>query len=201
MYSRRGKHLYTQPPPPTSTDKPKEFKTMLTATIIATSFLFAAIITIDFVSGLIKLWQNAGAKRQPPIEAKPVIEQPIEADPWTLPVPEQAIALPTEQPSVRQMLLPAARIQIATLDWAERNLPPAEIYAAEMPCAIALAKSRSPKVAPVIELATKAQLQSSGIRKLKQLAREIKLSGYGNMRVAQLAAALEGKVAAHQLVA
>jgi hypothetical protein len=71
-----------------------------------------------------------------------------------------------------------------------------------MPCVIAMAKSRLCKTAPVVvELATKAQLQSSGIRKLKQLAREIKLSGYSNMRVAQLAAALEGKVATHQLAA
>jgi hypothetical protein len=174
---------------------------MLTATIIATSFLFAAIITIDFVSGLIKLWQNAGAKRQPPIEAKPVIEQPIEADPWTLPVPEQAIALPTEQPSVRQMLLPAARIQIATLDWAERNLPPAEIYAAEMPCAIALAKSRLPKPAPVVEFATRQQLIDSGIRRCKKLASQLKVRRYNTMRLAELADALLGKITLIDLAA
>ncbi len=191
---------------------------MLTAIIIATSLLFAAIITIDFASGLIKLWENAGAKPSLRVELATVFEQPTAEeqtssnqlkpasalpDFWTLPGEEVTIALPTEQPSVkRHLLLSPARVQIATLEWIESNLPPVETFIVEMPCVIAMAKSRLCKTAPVVvELATKAQLQSSGIRKLKQLAREIKLSGYSNMRVAQLAAALEGKVATHQLAA
>lgn len=179
---------------------------------IATIFIalsFAAIVMIDFISGLVAIWEKAGSQAQPQVSASVLIEQSPAAqkleveltpDPWTLPTPDGA-TLPIEQIAKQQMLLPAAQAQIATLEWTLRNLPPVEIYAIEIPDAIAMAKARLPKAAPVIELATKAQLQSSGIRKLKQLAREIKLSGYGNMRVAQLAAALEGKVAAHQLVA
>ena len=175
---------------------------LLTATIVAIAILFTASAIADFTAGLVRLWRNAGTKAQPRVEAKPAIEQLIEADPWTLPISEQEIALPAEQPSVKsQLLLAPARVQVATLQWVESNLPPVETFIVEMPCAIAMAKARLSKAAPVIELATKAQLQSSGIRKLKQLAREIKLSGYGNMRVAQLADALEGKVTAHQLVA
>jgi hypothetical protein len=182
---------------------------LLTATIVAIAILFTASATADFVAGLIKLWKSAGSQAQPQVSASVLIEQSpaapkLEAevipDPWMLATPDGA-TLPVEQIVKQQMLLPAAQAQIATLEWTLRNLPPVEIYAAELPCAIAMAKSKLPKAAPVIELATKAQLQSSGIRKLKQLAREIKLSGYGNMRVAQLAGALEGKVAAHQLVA
>jgi hypothetical protein len=176
---------------------------LLTATIVAITILFTVSAIADFAAGLVRLWRNAGTKAQPRVEAKPPIEQLIEVDPWTLPISEQEIALPAEQPSVKpQLLLAPARVQIATLEWMERNLPPVETFIVEMPCAIAMAKSRLCKTAPVVvELATKAQLQSSGIRKLKQLARALKLSGYGNMRVAQLANALEGKVAAHQLVA
>lgn len=179
---------------------------------IATIFIalsFAAIVMIDFISGLVAIWEKAGSQSQPQVNANAVIEQSpaapkleaeVTPDPWMLATPEQA-TLPAEQIVKQQLLLPPARVQIATLEWTLRNLPPVEIYATELPCAIAMAKARLPKAAPVIELATKAQLQSSGIRKLKQLAREIKLSGYGNMRVAQLADALEGKVTAHQLVA
>ena len=182
---------------------------LLTATIVAIAILFTASAIADFAAGLIKLWKSAGSQAQPRVNANAVIEQSpaapkleaeVTPDPWMLATPEQA-TLPAEQIVKQQLLLPPARVQIATLEWTLRNLPPVEIYATELPCAIAMAKARLPKAAPVIELATKAQLQSSGIRKLKQLAREIKLSGYGNMRVAQLADALEGKVTAHQLVA
>ncbi len=188
-------------------------ESLLTVATVAITILFTASAIADFTAGLVKLWQDAGSKAQPRVEAKPAIEQPAIAnqvepasalpDLWMQPVEEAAIALPAEQPSVKsQLLLAPARVQTATLQWIESNLPPAETFIVEMPDAIAMAKSRLPKTAPVVmELATKAQLQSSGIRKLKQLAREIKLSGYGNMRVVQLASALEGKVAAHQLVA
>jgi hypothetical protein len=100
------------------------------------------------------------------------------------------VTLPAEQ-IVKQQLLPPARVQVATLQWLESNLPPAETFIVEMPCAIAMAKSRLCKATPVVEIASKQQLINAGIRKLKQLARETKLSGYSNMRVAQQAAALE----------
>jgi hypothetical protein len=184
---------------------------MLTAIIIATSLLFAAIITIDFASGLITLWENAGAKTQPPIEAKPAIAgcsianqvEPASALPdlWMLPVEEVAIALPAEQIVKQQLLLAPAQVQIATLEWVERNRPPVETFIVEMPNVIEMAKARQVKAAPVVELATREQLESCSIRRLKALAREIKVRNYGSMRLTQLASALENKVTAHQLVA
>ena len=182
---------------------------LLTATIVAIAILFTVSATADFVAGLIKLWKSAGSQAQPQVSASVLIEQSPAAqkleveltpDPWTLPTPDGA-TLPIEQIAKQQMLLPAALAQIATLEWTLRNLPPVEIYAIEIPDAIAMAKSKLPKAAPVIELATKKQLESCSIRRLKALARQIKLRGYGSMRLTELASALEGKVAAHQLVA
>ena len=182
---------------------------LLTATIVAIAILFTASATADFVAGLIKLWKSAGSQAQPQVSASVLIEQSPAAqkleveltpDPWLLPTPDGA-TLPVEQIIKEQLLLPPARVQVANLEWALSNLPPVETFIVEVPDAIAMAKSRSPKVAPVIELATKKQLESCSIRRLKALARQIKLRGYGSMRLTELAAALEGKVAAHQLVA
>ena len=179
---------------------------------IATIFIalsFTAIVMIDFISGLVAIWEKAGSQSPPQVSASVLIEQSpaapklkaeVTLDPWALPTPDGA-TLPIEQIAKQQMLLPAALAQIATLEWTLRNLPPVEIYAIEIPDAIAMAKSKLPKAAPVIELATKKQLESCSIRRLKALARQIKLRGYGSMRLTELASALEGKVAAHQLVA
>ncbi|HEY9781836.1 MAG TPA: hypothetical protein V6D09_17065 [Leptolyngbyaceae cyanobacterium] len=185
---------------------------LLTAAIIAIALLFAAATTIDFATGLVKLWQDAGSKALPRVEAKPAIEQPAIAnqvepasalpDIWMQLVEEVVIALPAEQPSVKpQLLLAPAQVQVATLQWSLNNLPPIETFIVEVPCAIAMAKSRSPKVSPVIELATKKQLESCSIRRLKALARQIKLRGYGSMRLIELADSLAGKISLTDLAA
>ena len=175
---------------------------LLTATIVAIAILFTASAIADFTAGLVRLWRNAGTKAQPRVEAKPAIEQLIEADPWTLPISEQEIALPAEQPSVKsQLLLAPAQVQIADLDWAIRNLPPVQMFTAELPDAIAMAKSRLPKVAPVLDLATQAQLAALGIRRCKKLASQLGVRGYGNLKLSQLVERLEGRVLQSQLVA
>lgn len=90
--------------------------------------------------------------------------------------------------------------KVATLAWIEENIPPAEVWAAELPSAIALAKARLPQVQPVVELASRQQLVASGIRKCKRLASQLKVRRYNTMRLAELAAVLEGKVYESELV-
>ena len=187
-------------------------ESLLIATTAAIIILFIVSAAADFTAGLITLWQNAGAKTQLLIEAKPAIEQPVIAnkvepasalpDLWMLPVEEIVIALPDEQPSVKsQLLLAPAQVQIADLDWAIRNLPPVQMFTAELPDAIAMAKSRLPKVAPVLDLATQAQLAALGIRRCKKLASQLGVRGYGNLKLSQLVERLEGRVLQSQLVA
>ena len=187
-------------------------ESLLIATTAAIIILFIVSAAADFTAGLITLWQNAGAKTQLLIEAKPAIEQPVIAnkvepasalpDLWMLPVEEIVIALPDEQPSVKsQMLLAPARVQVATLQWVESNLPPVETFIVEVPDAIAMAKSRLPKVAPVLDLATQAQLAALGIRRCKKLASQLGVRGYGNLKLSQLVERLEGRVLQSQLVA
>lgn len=184
---------------------------LLTATIVAITILFTVSAIADFAAGLVRLWRNAGTKAQPRVEAKSAIEQPAIAnqvepasalpDLWMLPVEEAAIALPAKPLLVRQLLLAPAQVQIATLEWIERNLPPVEIYAVEIPDAIAMAKSRLPKASPVLDLATQAQLAALGIRKCKKLASQLGVRGYGNLKLSQLVERLEGRVLQSQLVA
>ena len=131
--------------------------------------------------------------------AAPKLKAEVTLDPWTLPTPEQA-ALPAEQ-IVKQQMLPPARVQTATLQWALSNLPPAETFIVEMPCVIAMAKGRLPKVAPVLDLATQAQLAALGIRRCKKLASQLGVRGYGNLKLSQLVERLEGRVLQSQLVA
>jgi hypothetical protein len=121
-----------------------------------------------------------------------------------LPIQPRAIALPSEQQAIQpQLLLPPARVQIATLEWIKRNMPPTEIYVAELPDAIALAKSRLPQVAPapVVELASRQQLISLGIRKCKRLASGLKIRRYNVMKLHELADVLVGKITLNDLAA
>ncbi len=96
---------------------------MFTAAITAIALLFASFITVDFATGLITLWQNAGAKTQLPIQAKPATLLPAIAnqvepasalpDLWMLPVEEVALVLPSEQLSVKSQLLLAPAPEVA----------------------------------------------------------------------------------------
>jgi hypothetical protein len=98
-------------------------ESLLTATIVAITILFTVSAIADFAAGLVRLWRNAGAKTQPPIEAKSAIEQPAIAnqvqpasalpDLWMLPVEEIAIALPSKQSSVKPQLLLAPAPEVA----------------------------------------------------------------------------------------
>lgn len=82
-------------------------------------------------------------------------------------------------------------------------MPPTEVWAVEMPNAIALAKSRLPvtKSEPVVEIATKQQLIDIGIRKCKKLASQLKVKWYNVMKLTELVDALYGKVTVGNLVA
>ena len=88
---------------------------------IATIFIalsFAAIVMIDFISGLVAIWEKAGSQSQPQVSASVLIEQSpapklkaeVTPDPWVQPVEEAAIALPPQQMNNIKpiFLLPAA---------------------------------------------------------------------------------------------
>ncbi len=89
---------------------------------IATIFIalsFAAIVMIDFISGLVAIWEKAGSQSQPQVELEPAIEPQVIApkveasalpDLWVLPLEEIAIALPPQQiNNIKPIfLLPAA---------------------------------------------------------------------------------------------
>ena len=88
---------------------------------IATIFIalsFAAIVMIDFISGLVAIWEKAGSQSQPQVSASVLIEQSpapklkaeVTPDPWVLPVEEVAFALPPLQMNNIKpiFLLPAA---------------------------------------------------------------------------------------------
>ena len=75
---------------------------------IATIFIalsFTAIVMIDFISGLVAIWEKAGSQSQPQVSASVLIEQSpapklkaeVTLDPWALPVEEVAIALAPQQ--------------------------------------------------------------------------------------------------------
>jgi hypothetical protein len=212
MYSRRGKQpLQAFPATTTPTDKRKEFKTMQDFIAIATIFIalsFTVIVMIDFISGLVAIWEKAGSQSPPQVSANVLIEQSpapklkaeVTPDPWLLPTPDGA-TLPVEQIVRQQQMLPPARVQFSTLQWVESNLPPVETFIVEMPCAIAMAKGRLPKVAPVLDLATQAQLAALGIRRCKKLASQLGVRGYSSLKLSQLVERLEGKVLQSQLVA
>lgn len=188
--------------------------------IIFIALSFAAIVIVDFISGLVDIWEKAGTGTQPRVEAKPAIEQPaianqVEpalalADLWMQPVEEVAmvaartavdIARTDEQPSVKsQLLLAPAQVQVATLEWTLNNLPRIETFIVEMPCAIALAKSKLPSSTPAVQLATRQQLIDSGIRRCKKLASKLKIRRYNVMKLSELADNLQGLVAASDLI-
>ena len=89
---------------------------------IATIFIalsFTAIVMIDFISGLVAIWEKAGSQSPPQVSASVLIEQSpaapklkaeVTLDPWALPVEEVAIALPPQQMNNIKpiFLLPAA---------------------------------------------------------------------------------------------
>lgn len=88
---------------------------------IATIFIalsFAAIVMIDFISGLVAIWEKAGSQSQPQVSASVLIEQSpapklkaeVTPDPWVQPVEEAAFALPPQQMNNIKpiFLLPAA---------------------------------------------------------------------------------------------
>ncbi len=76
-----------------------------------------------------------------------------------------------------------------------------EVWASEMPDAIALCKARLPQGKPVVALASRQRLIDIGIRRCKKLASQLKIRRYNTMRLAELADVLEGKVALAELVA
>jgi len=80
-------------------------------------------------------------------------------------------------------------------------MPAPEVYAVELPDAIALAKARLLKVSAVVEVATRQQLINAGIRKCKKLASQLKIRRYNTMRLSELADLLVGKVTLSDLVA
>ena len=98
-------------------------ESLLTVATFAITILFTASAIADFAAGLVKLWQDAGTKVQPRVEAKPAIAgcsianqvQPASALPdlWMLPVEEIAIALPSKQSSVKPQLLLAPAPEVA----------------------------------------------------------------------------------------
>ena len=89
---------------------------------IATIFIalsFTAIVMIDFISGLVAIWEKAGSQSPPQVSASVLIEQSpaapklkaeVTLDPWALPVEEVAIALaPQQMNNIKPIfLLPAA---------------------------------------------------------------------------------------------
>ena len=88
---------------------------------IATIFIalsFTAIVMIDFISGLVAIWEKAGSQSPPQVSASVLIEQSpapklkaeVTPDPWVLPVEEVAFALPPLQMNNIKpiFLLPAA---------------------------------------------------------------------------------------------
>ncbi|WP_250126267.1 hypothetical protein [Chroococcidiopsis sp. CCMEE 29] len=183
------------------------FQVILTHSIVAIALSFTALLVVNFVYGVVQLWSSAqpSVPAQSAVEPQPVVDLPTEIDPWLLPVQQRAITLPAEQPIVKQqLLLPSARTQVATLDWVMGNLPAAEIYAAQLPDAIAMAKPRLPTVVvPVVQLqlATRQQLIDIGIRRCKRLASQFKVRRYNTMRLSELADVLAGKITLSDLVA
>lgn len=180
----------------------------LTATIEITAIAFISLMVIDFAQRLL----NAFAATLPSIKTEAALPQTAIApqieptstlpDPWMLPAEETAIALSFQQPSVKQQLLLApARVRVATLEWIESNLPPVQMFAVEMPCAIVTAKAKLRVEQPVVEIASKQQLINAGIRKCKKLASNLKIRRYNTMRLHELATLLEGKIALNDLVA
>ncbi|PSB27941.1 hypothetical protein [Chlorogloea sp. CCALA 695] len=91
-------------------------------------------------------------------------------------------------------------LQPATTEWIKQNLSPTEIWAEEIPCAIALAKARLHSFQPQgTPIASKQELINVGIRRCKKLASQLKIRRYNTMRLAELADVLAGKVARAEL--
>ena len=178
--------------------------------IIFIALSFAAIVIVDFISGLVDIWEKAGTLAQARVNTLAVINQ-LPADPKLeteltpsrrmLQALEQAIPLPSDLQSVKsQLLLAPAGVQVATLQWASSNLPPIEIFIVEMPDAIAMAKSKLSSSTPAVQLATRQQLIDSGIRRCKKLASKLKIRRYNVMKLSELADNLQGLVATSDLI-
>ncbi len=168
----------------------------MTIVITATAVLFAVAAIVDFTAGLAATWRNAGTKAQPQVELKPASEQPIVARKAISPQVEPEMIAPEIEPVLQEETRYSA-----TLQWIEQNMPVPEVYAVELSDAIALAKAKLPKIAPVVEIASKQQLINAGIRKCKKLASQLKIRRYNTMKLAELADALVGRVLLSELLA
>lgn len=166
-------------------------ETLLTASLYLLVIGFAALMTLDFISGLLCLFRTSA----PPMIAQTKLQL---ATPQT----EPANALSTQPQVVSGWdIIEPAGPEAATLSWLKQNMPPAEIYAVEMPNVIALAKVHQPKMQQPVALATREQLKRAGIRRCKKIASSLRVRNYNVMRLAQLVAVLEGKVTVSELVA
>ncbi len=152
---------------------------LLTALIEFASLGFALIMVFDFIAGLPNL-----------LSATALADEELFA------VPQLETIAPEIEPALQQ----ETRYP-ATLQWIEQNMLPVEVWASEMPDAIALCKARLPQGKPVVALASRQQLIDIGIRRCKKLASQLKIRRYNTMRLAELADVLEGKVALAELVA
>lgn len=166
---------------------------LLTTSLEIVTVSFALIMALDFINGLVHLYVSTSSTSLVKSQS-PKIES-------------EMVGLSTQVEHFEQIVYGRNQIEsvdfkIATLLWIEQNMPPVEMWVAEMPDAIKLCKSRQPKVEPVsIQLATRQQLVSAGIRKCKKLASSLHVQRYSTMKLAQLADILEGKVTVAELVA
>lgn len=154
---------------------------LLTALIELIFITFVFIMLFDFVSQLLNAI-NKVKRRAATSQQRSICDLPVEP--------------------VSTALLKQPELQPATTEWIKQNLPPTEIWAEEIPCAIALAKVRlhsfQPQGTPV---ASKQELINVGIRRCKKLASQLKIRRYNTMRLAELADVLAGKVARSELFA
>lgn len=146
--------------------------------VLLDAIAFTALMIVDFATRLLDAFTAARSSNK------------NEA-----PAPELAKAPNIELDSIQ--------VKVADLAWVTNNLPLTEVWAMEMPNAIALAKARFPvsKSQPVVAIATKQQIISVGIRRCKKLASQLKIRRYNVMRLTELADVLYGKVAVGDLVA